>query len=388
MEPLHISNRALETPASGIRKMMNRAFELEDVISLAAGEPDFTAHPKVVEAANRANLEGRTKYTPSAGILPLREKIAENMKRDLHAEYDPKSEILITIGGQEALLLSMLALTDPGDNIIVTDPCWCNYLGHLRICDALPNIVPVYEKDAFCYDPENIRKAINKRTRAIILTSPNNPCGSVTPLETLKEIAKIAIENDLFVISDEAYRYFTFDGEKHISISSLPGMKEHTIVCDTFSKGWAMTGWRVGWAAGPKEIIAQMTKMHEDTTCNVNTSAQWGACAALDLPYEVIEEMRVSYERRCKLLVDGLNKMKNVSCLYPKGAIYAFANISKTGLSSSEFAERLMEETGVVVAPGSTFGATGEGFVRLCYAIAEDRLVEAIRRMDKFTREL
>lgn len=385
---MHISNRAIEVPASGIRKMMNRAFELDNVISMAAGEPDFTAHPSVVAAANKANLEGRTKYTPSAGILELRQKISANMRRDLHVEYDPKDEIVVTIGGQEALLLSMLALTDPGDDIIVTDPCWCNYLGHLRICDAVPNIVPVYEKDSFCYDPENIRKALTPRTRAIILTSPNNPCGSVTPLETLEEIAKIAIENDIFVISDEAYRYFTFGDAKHISISSLPGMKEHTIICDTFSKGWAMTGWRVGWAAGPREIIAEMTKVHEDTTCNVNTSAQWGACAALDLPLSEIMVMRDSYERRCNILVDGLNKMKNISCLYPKGAIYAFANISKTGLSSMEFAERLMEQTGVVVAPGSTFGASGEGFIRLCYAIAEDKLIEAIEKMTEFAESL
>jgi len=381
-----LSEKTITVQNSGIRKLFNMTYGMDDIVSFSVGEPDFSAPQRVVDAANECQDLGKMKYTPNAGLLPLREKLTKWLLKN-DCVYTP-DQIIVTVGAMEALLLTMFTLLDPGDEVIIPDPCWCNYFEQIKLVGGVPVPIRMLEKDGFVYDPDTLRKAITPRTKAILLNTPSNPCGAVTSLAVQKEIAKVAVDYDLWVVTDEVYQKFVYDPDTpHHSIATLPGMKERTIIIDGFSKTYAMTGYRIGYAAGPEEFIKNMVKMHESTTSCVSASAQYGAMAALDGTEEEILEMKNKFDRRRQLMVNGLNAIDKISCIMPKGAFYAFPNITKTGMKSEEFVIRLLKATGVVLVHGTAFGASGEGFVRLSYATSEDNIREGLKRIETFVRE-
>jgi aminotransferase len=284
----------------------------------------------------------------------------------------------------EALMLAMMVIANPGDEVIFSDPFWTNHPSQVLMCGAVPKFVKVYEEDGFVYNPDNVRKAITKNTKAILINSPANPTGGVAGREVLEELAKIAIENDLIVITDEVYQHLIYDDAEFISIASLPGMKERTVIIDSFSKAYAMTGWRIGYAAGCKEILQNMVKLHENVVSCLNAAAQYGAVEAIEGPQDYLKYMLDKYKVRRKLIVEGVNSIEKLSCIQPKGAFYAFPNITKTGMKSEEFAVELLKSTGVVVVPGSGFGEAGEGFIRISYATSEENIKEGLKRIKTF----
>jgi aminotransferase len=385
---IKISDIAQGIEGSPIRKMFNIASKMTDVISFTVGEPDFVTPQNIMDAAVRAMGEGQTHYTLNAGILPLRKAVAKRLYDKSSLKVDPDREVIITAGGMEALMLCMMVLINPGDEVIISDPYWPNHPGQVKMCGGIPRLVKVYESDGFVYNCDNIRRAINKNTKAILVNSPANPTGGVVDKETMKEIAKIAVENDLMVISDEVYQHFLYDGAEFVSIASFEGMKERTIIIDSFSKTYAMTGWRVGYAAGPEEIIKNMVKLQENVVGCINTPAQYAAIEALEGTQEPLKKMIEKYAERRELIIDGINKIPNLSCIRPKGAFYTFVNISKSKMKSEDFAVNLLKSNAVVVVPGSGFGEAGEGFIRMSYATSEENILEGLKRMDNFMRSL
>lgn len=381
-----LSYNMLNSGQSGIRKMFNMTYGMDDLVSFAVGEPDFSAPKRVVDAANACNDRGFTKYTPNAGLIELRTKVAESVK-EFGLNFDPEKEVIITMGGMESLFMIMLVLLDAGDEVIMSDPYWSNYSQQVRLVGGKPVFVPVKEENGFAFDPADVRKAITPKTKLIMINSPANPTGGVVPLETLKEIAQMAIENDVYVLTDEVYKRFVYDGKKHYSIGALPGMKERTLLVDSFSKTFAMTGWRIGYTAGPEHIISKMTIAHEGISSCPNSSAQLGAIAALDVPAGEFEERLELFDRRRKLIVDGFNSIDKLSCIMPAGAFYAFPNITKTGMTSEEFAVDLLNKGKVVLIPGSAFGENGEGFLRLSYATSEENIKRGLERIEKYVKE-
>jgi len=281
----------------------------------------------------------------------------------------------------------MMVTLDPGDEIILTDPFWTNHPSQVLMTGAIPRFVKVYEEDGFAYNPDNVRKAINSKTKAILINSPANPTGSVAGREVLEEIAKMAIEHDLIVITDEVYQHLIYDGAEFVSIASIPGMKERTVIIDSFSKAYAMTGWRIGYAAGCREILQNMIKLHENVVSCITTSSQYGAIEALEGPQDYLKYMLEKYAARRNLIVEGINSIEKLSCIKPKGAFYAFPNITGTGMKSEEFAVELLKKTGVVVVPGSGFGEAGEGFIRISYATSEENIKEGLRRIKAFVEQ-
>ncbi|HRU40876.1 MAG TPA: pyridoxal phosphate-dependent aminotransferase, partial [Candidatus Diapherotrites archaeon] len=376
-----VSKIAQEIKGSTIRKMFNMASSMTDTVSFALGEPDFTTSKNIIDAACKALQDGITHYTPNAGILPLRQAIAKKLKNKNNVEIDPETEVMVTAGGMEALMLVMMVTLDPGDEIILTDPFWTNHPSQVLMTGAIPRFVKVYEEDGFAYNPDNVRKAINSKTKAILINSPANPTGGVAGREVLEEIAKMAIEHDLIVITDEVYQHLIYDGAEFVSIASLPGMKERTVIIDSFSKAYAMTGWRIGYAAGCREILQNMIKLHENVVSCITTSSQYGAIEALEGPQDYLGYMLEKYAARRNLIVEGINSIEKLSCIKPKGAFYAFPNITGTGMKSEEFAVELLKKTGVVVVPGSGFGEAGEGFIRISYATSEENIKEGLRRI-------
>lgn len=385
---VRISKIAQEIEGSRIRKMFNLASSMTDTISFALGEPDFTTSKNIIDAACKALQDGQTHYTLNAGILPLRQAIAKKLKNKNNVEIDPESEIMVTAGGMEALMLAMMVILNPGDEVICSDPFWTNHPSQVLMCGAVPRFVKVYEEDGFVFNCDNVRKAVNKNTKAILINSPANPTGGVADREVLEELAKIAIENDLVVVTDEVYQHLIYDDTEFVSIASLPGMKERTVIIDSFSKAYAMTGWRIGYAAGCKEILQNMIKLHENVVSCINTPSQYGAIEALEGPQDHLDHMINEYNKRRKLIVDGINSIEKLSCIVPKGAFYAFPNITKTGMTSEEFAMELLKKTGVVVVPGSAFGEAGEGFLRISYAASEENIKEGLKRMKGFVEGL
>jgi aminotransferase len=383
-----ISRIANEVTASPIRKMFNIAATMEDVISFAVGEPDFMTPQNIVDEAVRSLQRGETHYTPNAGILPLRKAIANRFKREYSLDIDPGAEVLVTAGGMEALDLSMMVLVDPGDEVIISDPHWPNYPRQVQMCGGAPKFVRVREEDGFVFAPDALKKAITKRTKLIILNSPANPTGGVADSEILREIARIAVDSDVLIISDEVYQNFLYDGSVFTSISTFEGMRDRTIVIDSFSKSYAMTGWRIGYAVGPARMIGNMTKLQENVVSCVNTQAQYAAVEALEGPQESLRRMVLKYAERRKLVIEGINGIEGLSCVKPKGAFYCFVNISKTKMKSEDFAIRLLKSTGVAVVPGSGFGEAGEGYVRISYATSEDNIKTGLARIKKFVESL
>lgn len=379
---MRVSDRARSVPPSGIRKFFELVLGVEDVISLGVGEPDFVTPWHIREAAMYALEKGYTMYTSNYGLLELREEIANAVKRDYSIEYDPKSEILITVGVSEGFDLAVRATVNPGDEVIIPEPCYVAYKPCTIFAGGIPKVIATSVEDEFKVTPEQIEEKINKKTKALVLNYPNNPTGATMNKRELEGIADVVNEHDLIVISDEVYGKLTYDG-RHTSFASLNGMREKTVLLNGFSKAYAMTGWRVGYACGSTEIIEAMMKIHQYGMLCAPIASQFAAIEALRNGEKEMLGMVKQYNQRRRLVVKRLNEI-GLTCFEPKGAFYAFPSIRKTGLSSEKFAERLLKEEKVAVVPGSVFGDSGEGFIRCSYAASLEDLNEALNRMERF----
>jgi len=381
-----INDRAKTLKQGAIRAMFDKASKMTDVISLGIGEPDMATPALVCEAAKEALDKGVTHYTPNAGTLSFRQAIAEKSYiKDLG--YNPETEIIVTNGGMGALSLLFLVLLNKGDEILIQDPQWLNYVAQVAYCDGTAVRVPSDLEHNFEMQPEVIESLITPNTKALMINTPNNPTGSVMSRETMAKIAELAVKHDILVISDDVYNTLLYEGEEAVSIASFPGMKERTIIVNSFSKSYAMTGWRIGFVAGPAEIVDKMTKCQENFNACANAPGQYAATVALEHP-ELCEELRQIFENRRKILLDGLKDIDGISSNRPTGAFYVFADISSFGLSSVDFCNRLLDEAKVVCIPGSAFGECGEGFIRIAYTCSDDDLREAVQRIAKFCQSL
>ena len=381
-----ISNRGATIPHSVIREMFALQTGMTDVISFALGEPDFDSPKHVTDAIIASLNRGETHYTPNCGIHALRTAVSEYYSQK-HLAYAPE-EIVIGVGAISVLNLACMAVLDIGDEVIIPDPGWPNYISVIQLAGAVPVPVGLFEKNNFTYNIEDLRNAISDKTKVILLNFPSNPTGGVASAENIKQIAELAIEKDLYVITDEIYQSLLWIEEPYSSIASIPGMKERTIIVDGFSKKYAMTGLRLAWAAAPEHVISTMVKLLENVFSCVNEGVQWGGVAALTGSQECVDLMKSKYIQRRRTMIDRLNAIERISCVEPKGAFYAFPNITRTGLSSQDFAMRLLKEKHVVVVPGTGFGANGEGFIRLSYATGEDTILRGLERIEDFIKSL
>lgn len=385
-----LNQRIASVPPSGIRRFFDLAAGMQDTISLGVGEPDFKTPWHIRNAAIDSLTDGETQYTANRGLLELREEIALYLSGRYHLSYDPTKQILVTIGASEAIDLVLRAITSPGDEILVPEPSYVSYSPGVVFAGGNPVGVETLEKDDFRLTPEGLKKALTPRTKALILPYPNNPTGAVMTREDLEAIAKVILEHDLFVISDEIYSELIYDGHVHVSFADLPGMYERTITINGFSKAFAMTGWRVGYACGPEEIISVMNKIHQYAIMCAPRQGQVAAAEALragrENGYEDVLRMRDSYDRRRRLMVNAFRSM-GLHCFEPYGAFYAFPSIRSTGMSSEEFCEKLLRSKNVAAVPGTAFGPGGEGNIRCCYATALDKLNTALDRIAEFVRE-
>ncbi len=378
----HISQRANQLSPSGIRKFFDLLASMEGVISLGVGEPDFATPWHIREAAIESLEKGYTMYTSNLGIPELRQELARHLSNHYNLDYDPATELLITVGVSEGLDLAMRAILDPGDEVIIPDPCFVAYDACVILAGGIPVPVPTNEEDSFELSAAAVAARITSKTRAIFIGYPANPTGAVMPRNKLLEIAELAKRHGLMVVSDEIYAKLVY-GIDHTCLAALPGMKENTILLGGFSKAYAMTGWRIGYAAAPKEIVATMTKIHQYTMMCAPTMAQVAALEALKSGENSAIEMVADYNRRRLVIVQGLNDI-GLPCFEPRGAFYAFPSIKHTGLCSEDFAERLLTEEKVAVVPGSAFGRCGEGYIRCCYATSLADIEEALARMKRF----
>ncbi len=381
-----LSQRTVSLKPSGIRKFFDIANEMEGVIALGVGEPDFKT-PYSVRQAGIENLQqGKTRYSANAGLMELRRAICDYLKRKFNLEYDKKSEVLVTVGGSEAIDLAIRAFINPGDEVLVPEPCFVCYAPIVTLTSGVPVSIQTREEDEFRLTPEQLEAAITPKTKMLILPYPNNPTGAVMRREHLEAIAEVLKKHDIIVLSDEIYAELTYNG-RHTSIAELPGMKERTIVVNGFSKTFAMTGWRLGYAAGPAPAIKQMTKIHQYAIMCAPTTSQYAAIEALDHCEENICQMREEYDRRRRFVVDAFNKM-GLHTFEPEGAFYVFPCIKSTGMSSEEFCEKLLYGKKVAVVPGNAFGDSGEGFIRVSYSYSVQHLTTALGRIKEFLDEL
>jgi aminotransferase len=385
MKESYLSRRVAGLKPSAIRKYFDIVATMKDVISLGIGEPDFDTPPGIIRAGVRSLEAGQTHYTSNVGILALRQALANHLDRLYGVKYDP-ADIVITVGGSEALYLASTAIVDPGDEVIIPTPCFVAYQAEVHLAGGVPVEVPCRIENNFAVDPADIEKAITPRTKAILLGYPCNPTGAVAPRETLLEIARLAEKYDLIVFSDEIYDRLVY-GFDHVCFPSLPGMWQRTILLGGFSKDYAMTGWRIGYAAGPHDLMQGLLRIHQYTVMCASTTAQVAATEALLHGEEDVLRMTAEYDRRRKLIVSGMNAI-GLKTFEPRGAFYAFPQVSGTGLSEIEFADRLLQEEKVAVIPGSGFGAGGAGFVRCSYATAYEKIEEALRRVERFVNRL
>lgn len=385
-----LCQRVKAVPPSGIRKFFDIVSEMKDAISLGVGEPDFDTPWTINDAAIYSLRQGKTHYTGNAGLMELRVEIAEYMMKRFGVKYNPKDEIFVTIGASEGIDVALRTLLEPGDEVLLPDPSYVSYSPGIIFAGGVPVPVETKEEDEFRLTPEALRAAITPRTKALILPYPNNPTGAVMGREHLEAIAEVLRDTDIFVISDEIYAELTYDGYSHVSFATIDGMWERTITLNGFSKAFAMTGWRLGYACGPKEILSVMLKVHQYAIMCAPTASQYAAVEALrsgaDTDYASVKQMQRTYDRRRRIMLEAYREM-NLSCFEPRGAFYTFPCIKRTGLSSQEFAERLLREQRVAVVPGTAFGESGEGFVRCSYATATDKVAEAMKRMKEFVRQ-
>lgn len=383
-----ISNVAKKVQPSPIRQMFNLADGMEDVVSFTVGEPDFDTPQHIVDAAIDALKNGEHHYTPNAGILPLRTAISEVISHSHGLSYAPDKEIIVTAGGMEALLLTMLTILNPGDEFILSDPCWTNYSRQVEICSAVPMFVRVNAENGFTFNPDDLERAITPQTKGFLINSPANPTGGIAEKKILQKLAEIAIHHDLYVISDEVYSAIVYEDKKITSIATIPGMKERTVIINSFSKTYAMTGWRVGYAVGPQHLISQMVKLQENVAACVNSAAQYGALAALTGTQEPLSEMLKTYAERRTYVLDAFSKIKGLTCFIPQGAFYAFVDVSATGMDAETFAKDLLQKARVIVVPGSAFGSYGANFVRLSFATSLENIKQGLQRIGKYMNNL
>ena len=370
---------------SGIRRFFDIAAEMDHVISLGVGEPDFKTPWAIRQEAIRTLEKGQTWYTANAGLLPLRQEIARYLKNAVGVEYHPKDEILVSVGGSEAIDLCVRALVQPGDQVLIPQPSFVCYDPIVQLAGGTPVIIQTKAENQFRLTPQELEEKITPSTKLLVLPYPNNPTGAVMKREHLEAIAPVIQKHDLLVLSDEIYSELTYSG-KHVSIASLPGMAQRTVVINGFSKSFAMTGWRLGYAAGPAPIIGLMVKIHQYAIMSAPTMSQYAAVEALKSCMSSVEEMRQEYNLRRRYLVDALNKM-GLSCFEPEGAFYVFPSIQSTGLTSEEFCEKLLQKERVAVVPGNAFGECGEGHVRISYSYSINHLKEALKRIQRFVRQ-
>ena len=371
---------------SGIRRFFDIANEMDNVISLSIGEPDFTTPWHVREEGIRSLEDGKTWYSPNRGFIELRQEISRWLKRHYHVNYNDKEEILVTVGGSEAIDLCLRSLISPGDEVLIPEPSFVCYVPLTEMAGGVPVVLETKAEDRFRITPEALRAKITPKTKLLILPYPNNPTGAVMRREHLEAIAEVVRENDLMVLSDEIYSALTYGDTNHVTFSAIDGMWERTIVVNGFSKAFAMTGWRLGYAVGPAQIIKAMTKLHQYGIMSAPTTAQYAAIEALKNGDEDIVYMREQYDMRRRLVVDGFNSM-GLTCFEPEGAFYVFPCIKKTGLTSEEFCERLLYEERVAVVPGSAFGDCGEGFERVSYSYSIKHITEALSRIEHFIKQ-
>ena len=374
-------------PSSGIRKFFDVANMMENAISLGVGEPDFETPWHIREAAISSLEKGHTSYSSNTGMLELREAVSDYLDEKYSTKYDPKTQIVITIGASEGIDIALRAIINPGDEVLVIEPSYVSYKPCVSMCGGVPVPVVTYEENDFRVTPKEIESKITPKTKAIILPYPNNPTGGIMEIDDLAAISKVIIEHDLFVISDEIYSELTY-GTKHVSIASLPGMYERTFVLNGFSKAFAMTGWRLGFACGPEEMIFNMNKIHQYIAMCAPTPSQYAGIEALtsEQREEDIAVMRDAYDERRRVMVDGFRQM-GLSCFEPKGAFYVFPSIKKTGMTSDEFCEKLLFSEKVAVVPGTAFGECGEGFIRCSYAYSIENIERALYRIWSFVQK-
>lgn len=381
-----ISDKVKALKPSGIRKFFDIVSEMKDAISLGVGEPDFDT-PWFIRDEGIYSLErGRTFYTSNAGLKDLRKEISNYIKRTQGVDYDPDKEIVVTVGGSEGIDIGLRAVINPGDEVIIPQPSYVSYEPCAILADAKPVIINLKAENEFRLTPDELLAAITEKTKILILPFPNNPTGAIMEKDELEQIAKIVKEKDILVLSDEIYSALTYK-DKHVSIASLDGMKERTILINGFSKAYAMTGWRLGYACGPEQIISQMTKIHQFAIMCAPTTSQYAAVEALKKGDDEVEKMRTSYNQRRRFLMNAFNAM-NLECFEPYGAFYVFPCIKEFNMTSEEFATKLLKEEKVAVVPGTAFGDCGEGYLRISYAYSLDSLKEAISRIERFVKKL
>ena len=382
-----LSPTVVDIKPSGIRKFFDIANTMQDVISLGVGEPDFPT-PWEIRKAGILSLEsGKTRYTSNRGLESLREEIGRYVERKYGAFYDAKSEILVTVGGSEAIDACIRAIASPGDEIIIPQPSYVCYEPITALCGCKPVIIETKAENSFKITPEELKAAITPRTKALVLPYPCNPTGAIMEKADLEAIAAILRDTNILVISDEIYAELTFGDTSHMSIASIDGMQERTVLINGFSKTFSMTGWRLGYACGPKPVMEQITKIHQYAIMCAPTTSQYAAIEALRNGDDAVAAMREEYDMRRRLIVNGFNKL-GLSCREPKGAFYAFPCIRSTGMSSEEFCERLLYSEKVAVVPGTAFGESGEGFVRASYCYSTEHILEALKRIERFLNSL
>ena len=381
-----LSGKVKQIKPSGIRKFFDIVSEMDDAISLGVGEPDFDTPWHIREEGIYSLEKGRTFYTSNAGLSELKIEISKYLDRRFDLKYDPSDEIMITVGGSEAIDGALRAMLDAGDEVILPQPSYVSYEPCIVLADGVPVIVELKEESDFKLTREQLEKAVTDKTKILIMPFPNNPTGAIMTKEELQPIVDFVIEHDLFVISDEIYSELTYSGN-HVSIGAFPGMKERTIVINGFSKSYAMTGWRLGYACGPKVILKQILKIHQFAIMCAPTTSQYAAIEALRHGDDDVEKMRDEYDRRRRFLLNAFEEM-GIECFEPYGAFYMFPSIKKFGMSSDEFATRLLKEEKIAVVPGTAFGDCGEGFLRISYAYSIDDLKAALERIGRFIEKL
>ena len=386
-----VCGRVRDVPPSGIRKFFDIVSTMKDAISLGVGEPDFGTQWTVSDAAIYSLRQGRTHYTANAGLIELREAVCDYMRARFGVSYDPKTEVFMTVGASEGIDAALRVLVEPGDEVLLPDPSYVSYSPGVIFAGGVPVPIVTREEDEFRLTPDALRSAITPRTKALILPYPNNPTGAVMDRRDLEAIAGVLRGTNIIVIADEIYAELTYGGLKHTSFAAIDGMRERTILLNGFSKAFAMTGWRMGYVCAPKELTRIMLKVHQYTIMCAPTAGQYAALEALrsgaDTNYAYVAEMVRAYDRRRRIMLDAYEKM-GLHCFEPRGAFYTFPCIRSTGLTSQEFAERLLREEKVACVPGTAFGESGEGFVRCSYATATDKIVEAMARMQRFVERV
>lgn len=379
-----ISPAASSVRSSAIRRIFNRAQELEDVINFGIGEPDFSTPQVIIDAANRAMSEGYTHYTVNAGFPDVRDVIAAKIRKENGIKVDPDSELILTCGGMGGLFLALQSLVGPEDEVLVPEPCWLNYTGQISLVGGTKISVPMSRESGFVLTAELLENFVTEKTKLLMINTPSNPTGKVIPEKELKNIAGLARERDFLILSDEVYEKFTWNDFRHTSIGSLPDADGRTITVNSLSKTYAMTGWRIGYTCGPREVISQMIKLQENVYACPSSISQKAASAGLQLGGVSLSNMIEEYDQRRQLMLEGLKKIHVLKAVPTEGSFYVFVDVRSTGMNSEEFAHTLLDNAHVALVPGSAFGPTGEGFVRMSFATSQETILEGLERMTAF----